>query len=146
VTDDDKEIETIYGHRFKYGEIRKAMCGEPFTMELVGEEADAVRRSLQVGIDAHLEICNSPERGDKYTEVIRPIVGIRALNCVVSVESLPTLMRRLVEDFDKQHPNYNDYDGDDGDDDARCLVTDIMTVLGFDENGKFVGREALGLV
>jgi hypothetical protein len=59
----------------------------------------------------------------------------RTLECCVSVESLPVLLRRLFE------LNAND----DVVDAAASLGGDILLTLGFDEYGQFVGREALGL-
>ena len=92
-------------------EIKKKMDGKPYDMSLVGVEAKLVYEAVNQGIDSHLEACFIPERGDSYD-----VVGHR-LNCAVSVDSLPVLLRRLVET---------------GNDDAMMLVGDILDTLGFD--------------
>ena len=74
-----------------------------------------------------------PDRGDRYDGGKRKagkLVICQTLECSVSPESLPVLLRRLF----------------DSDNEAGMrLAGDILTVLGFNEYGKFVGREALGL-
>jgi len=90
---------------------------------------DAVNK----GIDGHLEACFCPNRGDRYDGGKRKagkLVLCRTLECSVSIESLPVLLRRLSDFDDEAGPR---------------LASDIFTVLGFNECGKFVGREALGL-
>ena len=57
------------------------------------------------------------------------------LECCVSPESLPVLLRRLFE-LDTC---------DDIADAAMSLADAILMTLGFDECGEFVGKEALGL-
>lgn len=83
-----------------YKMIRDAMDGEPYFMTLTSSDASVVVEAVNQGIDAHLEACNSPDRGDRY-EPEETIVGgevlCRTLACVVSVESFPTLLRRLWE-------------------------------------------------
>ena len=49
---------------------------------------------------------------------------------MVSRESLPVLLRRLFELDDEA---------------ADRLASDILTVLGIDEYGRIVGREAVGV-
>jgi hypothetical protein len=108
-----------------YDAVRKAMGGDPFTMRLPGEgDIDAITAAVNQGIDAHLEACYIPDRGDSYE-----FEG-GALVCSVSPESMPVLLRRLFED---------------GSDDATSLASSFMTSLGFRDSGEFVGREALGL-
>ena len=109
-------------------------------MSLTGtDEIRAVVEAVNQGIDSHLEACFCPDLGDSYESGARTLEDGRVLcgahDCVVSVESLPVLLRRL---FDL---NTND----DVADTARSLGDDILMTLGFDEHGKFVGREALGL-
>ena len=59
----------------------------------------------------------------------------RTLECVVSVESLPVLLRRLCE---------SDLGGDpDVQSEGNRLASDILMVLGINEYGRYVGREAL---
>ena len=122
-----------------YRAIRTAMDGEPYTMSLTDTaEIRAVIEAVNEGIDSHLEACYCPERGDRYEgggRKVGELVLCRTLDCRVSVESLPTLLRRLFE-----------LDGDEEVVDAAAsLGRDILTTLGFDEYGHFVGRETLGL-
>ena len=84
-----------------YTTIRKAMGNEPFTMSLTDtDEIKAVIAAVNEGIDSHLEACYCPDRGDRYEGGKRKagkILICRTLDCVVSVESLPVLLRRLCE-------------------------------------------------
>lgn len=95
------------------------MKGEPFTMCLSSREATAVIEAVNQGIDSHLEACSCPDRGDTY------VTG-RKLECSVSVESLPTLIRRLTEQ-----------EGDTGPD----LANGMLEVLGFRDNGTWHEKE-----
>lgn len=131
-------IETGCGS-VSYEAVRAAMDGSPYTMSLTGtDEIRAVIEAVNQGIDAHLEACFCPDRGDSYEGGSRKagkLTLCRTLECCVSVESLPTLLRRLFE-----------LDGDEETvDAAMSLGGDILLTLGFDEYGQFVGREALGL-
>jgi hypothetical protein len=67
----------------------------PYDMSLVGEDRRACILAVNQGIDSRLEACNIPDRGDRFTDS-----GSR-LACVVSAESLPVLIRRLLEDGDE---------------------------------------------
>ena len=101
-------------------------------------EIRAVVEAVNQGIDGHLEACFCPDRGDRYEGGERKagkLVLCRSLDCVVSVESLPVLLRRLF-DLDTT---------DDVADAGMSLGGDILLTLGFDECGQFVGREAVGL-
>jgi hypothetical protein len=123
----------------RYEAVRAAMDGEPYTMSLTGtDEIRAVIKAVNQGIDSHLEACFCPDRGDRYEGSKRKagkLTICRTLECCISVESLPTLLRRLFE-----------LDGDEEMvDAAMSLGSDILLTLGFDEYGEFVGREALGL-
>ena len=74
---------------------------EGYTMSLVGEDGRAVITAVNQGIDAHLEACFVPDRDDRYgglaaQDVARKFSGNR-LECVVSPESLVTLVRRLMQ-------------------------------------------------
>jgi hypothetical protein len=122
-----------------YKAVRNAMDGEPYTMSLTGtDEIRAVIEAVNQGIDSHLEACFCPDRGDRYEGGSRKagkLTICRTLECCVSVESLPTLLRRLFE-----------LDGDEVTvEAATSLGSDILMTLGFNEYGQFVGREALGL-
>lgn len=117
-----------------YETVRTAMNGEPFTMSLTDtDEIKAVIMAVNQGIDAHLEACYCPDRGDRYDGGQRKagkLVLCTTLECSVSPESLPILLRRLCELEDGA---------------GMMLAGDILFVLGFNECGEFVGREALGL-
>ena len=118
-----------------YETIRTAMNGDPFTMSLTDQdEINAVIVAVNQGIDSHLEACYCPDRGDRYEgggRKLGKLVLCRTLECSVSPESLPVLLRRLF----------------DSDNEAGSrLASDILMVLGINEYGQFVGREAMGLV
>jgi hypothetical protein len=74
---------------------------EGYTMSLVGEDGRAVIAAVNQGIDAHLEACFVLDRGDRYGGLAAPNVSKKApatrLECVVSPESLVTLVRRLMQ-------------------------------------------------
>lgn len=127
-------IDTFSG-TVTYQTVREAMDGKPFTMSLTGQDdIEAVVEAVNQGIDAYLEACFCPDRGDRYDDGRRMAgrtVLCRTLECAVSPESLPVLLRRL---------------SDSGDETAMSLASDILASLGIDESGNFVGREALGLV
>ena len=116
-----------------YKAVRRAMVGQPYTMSLTDtDEIRAVVDAVNQGIDSHLEACFCPQRGDRFEGGKRTAGRFTlcyTLECVVSPESLPVLLRRLSE----------------GDDAGMMLAGDILMTLGFDEYGQFVGREAVGL-
>ena len=112
-----------------YETIRKAMNGEPFTMSLTDtDEIRAVVAAVNEGIDAHLEACFCPDRGDRYGGGKRKagkLILCHTLECVVSPESLPVLLRRLCE---------SELGGDTEVQSAGMrLTTDIFLILGIDE-------------
>lgn len=119
-------IENANCCQITYALIRQAMSGEPYTMSLVSTDAELVQQAVNIGIDGHLEACFVRDRGDRFEWR-----GHR-LECVLSSESLPTLLRRLYE-----------IEGEDGE--AAMLADAILHTLGFNDYGRFVGREALGL-
>ena len=123
-----------------YDTIRRAMANEPFTMSLTdSDEIKAVVAAVNEGIDAHLEACYCPDRGDRYGGGERragKLVLCRTLECVVSVESLPVLLRRLCE---------SDLGDPEVEAEGNRLASDILMVLGINEYGEYIGREALGL-
>lgn len=142
------------GYTYKYDDIRKAMNGENYPMSLPDKkEKQVVIKAVNMGIDSHLEACNIPDRGDSFVLGERSIQATEdtnfwdkgdklilatTLECEVSPESLPVLLRRLSEDME--------YTGEDGDDYdvGSSLASSILYTLGFSE-GEYVGREALGL-
>jgi hypothetical protein len=85
--------------------IGKAAPKRGYTMSLVGEDRQAVISAVNQGIDAHLEACFVPARGDSFR--LRTPKGIRGrisgprLECAVSSQSLPVLIRRLMESGDE---------------------------------------------
>ncbi len=123
-----------------YETIRTAMGEEPFTMSLTDEdEMRAVIAAVNEGIDSHLEACFCPDRGDRYEGGKRragKLVLCRTLECSISPESLPVLLRRL-------------YESDLGDAETESagnrLASDILMCRGINEYGELVGREAVGL-
>jgi hypothetical protein len=112
-----------------YAEILHACVdceANPFTMRnLNANDYRVIALCVNLGIDSHLEaIFNANEeiRSDG--------------NCDLSPENLCVLLRRLSE--------YN-FSTDDDYDSAHGLVDSILTVLGFDDCGRYVGRVAMGL-
>ena len=132
-------IETGSGS-VSYEAVRAAMGGEPYTMSLTGtDEIRAVIGAVNQGIDSHLEACFCPARGDRYEGGSRKagkLVLCRSLECCISVESLSVLLRRLCE---------SDLGDTETESAGMRLATDILYVLGFNDYGEFIGREALGL-
>ena len=74
-------------------------------MSLVGEDRQKVIAAVNRGIDAYLEACFVPARGDRFR--LQTPAGIRGrisgphLECQVSPQSLPVLIRRLMESGDE---------------------------------------------
>jgi hypothetical protein len=135
-----RKIDTGSG-TVTYETVRKAMGGEPFTMNLTdSDEIRAMITAVNEGIDSHLEACFCPGRGDRYKHGMRTagrLVLCRTLECTISSKSLPVLLRRLCE---------SELDGEANVQSAGTrLASDILTGLGIDESGRFVGRKALGL-
>ena len=121
-----------------YDTVRQALAGEPFTMSLTEEdEIRAVIAAVSEGIDGHLEACYCPSRGDRYDGGKRKggtYLLCRSLECTISPESLPTLLRRLCE---------SDFGNSETESAGMRLASDILMVLGINEYGYFVGQEAL---
>jgi len=154
-TKDDTRVLTNQNCcEIEYDAIIAACKGENYTMSLVGRDADVVIKAVNIGIDSRLQACNCPDRGDDYGQGKRSIIAsertkfweageelvlANTLECSISPESLCVLLRRLFEDME--------YTGEDDDDcDVGWSVGgDILMTLGFNDCGKFVGREALGL-
>jgi hypothetical protein len=105
---------------------------EPFTMTIRCQiEWAAIAQCVNQGIDAHLEACNV-QGIDRYDNG----------DCAVSPKSLCVLLRRLGDTEFKDTDKHN---ADDIWDAATSLQSSIFTVLGIDEYGNYVGREAMGL-
>ena len=96
--------------------IRQAMAEADlthYTMSLVDDdEIQSVISAVNIGIDAHLTACYCPDRGDLYQHGERSITATsdsrywkkgdklqlaQTLECCVSSDSLPVLLRRLNE-------------------------------------------------
>ena len=104
----------------------------PFNMTIRCQiEWSAIAQCVNRGIDAHLEACNL-QGIDRYD----------AGDCAVSPHSLCVLLRRLG---DTEFRDTDDHNADDIWDAATSLQASILMVLGIDEYGKYVGREAMGL-
>lgn len=69
-------------------------CNGLYYANLKGDDHRLVIRAVNQGIDTHLEACYVPARGDRY------VCGGGALECHISIESLPVLVRRLLEEGD----------------------------------------------
>ena len=114
----DKSFRNANGCVISYEDVIKACEGELFKVKLSPDEGKIVEKAVNIGIDAHLEACFVPDRGDLFEW--QHLKGGRVrLFCVVSPESLPVLIRRL---FDK--------------DDTSDIAGSLLTSLGFDEEGK----------
>lgn len=109
-----------------YDDVIKACGGFRYQMSLTSkDEIKAVITAVNQGIDSHLEACYVPDRGDSYEGGERTagkLVMCRTLDCTVSPESLPVLLRRLSED---------------GDEVGMSLVEGILTTLHFDDSGEY---------
>ena len=86
--------------------IAEATPKRGYSMSLVSEDRLAVIAAVNQGIDSHLEACYVPARGDRFS--LRTPPGIRGrisgprLECRVSAQSLPVLIRRLMESENEQ--------------------------------------------
>jgi hypothetical protein len=129
--DDDNDLGKLVTNNLvtiSYDLIREAMKGENYTARLAGDDGQYVMDAVNVGIDARLEACYVPDRGDHYRWCGGKLVTL------VSPESFPVLLRRLFE-----------ADNDENEGGPGTLAADMLMTLGFNESGKLVGREALGL-
>ena len=85
--------------------ITRAAPRRGYPMSLVGEDRHAVIAAVNQGIDAHLETCFVPDRGDRFRmqipQGIRGWISGPRLECRVSPQSLPVLLRRLLESGDE---------------------------------------------
>jgi hypothetical protein len=101
--------------------IGKATPKAGYRMSLVAEDRQEVIAAVNQGIDAYLEACYVPARGDSFRLQTPP--GIRGrisgprLECKVSPKSLPVLVRRLMES---------------GDDQAESLASSMCQTLGIE--------------
>jgi len=81
------DFENDNGCTVTYDCVRKAIGDEPFTMSLTDtDEIQAVIEAVNQGIDAHLEACFSPDRGDRYEGAERKA---RKLQILIERSKLP---------------------------------------------------------
>lgn len=110
----------------------EAADSDPFTMKIRCKvEWAAIAQCVNQGIDSHLEACFVSGK-DKYDDG----------RCSVSPESLCTLLRRLGDTYFEAS---EDHSSEDLYDAATSLQSSIFIVLGIDDYGEYVGREAMGL-
>lgn len=110
----------------------EATDSDPFTMTIrCPIEWAAISQAVNRGLDAHLEACNL-QGTDRYDNG----------DCAVSPHSLCVLLRRLG---DTEFRNTDDHNANDIWDTATSLQSSIFTVLGIDDCGRYVGREAMGV-
>ena len=85
--------------------IGKAAPKAGYRMSLVGEDLQKAIAAVNQGIDAYLEACFVPGRGDSFRletpQGIRGKMSGPRLECKVSPKSLPVLVRRLIESDDE---------------------------------------------
>ena len=103
----------------------------PFTMKIrCSLEWAAIAQCVNEGIDSHLEaICDPSDVFDNG-------------NCSVTPHSLCVLLRRMG---DTEFQATEEHIADELWDAATSLQSSIFTVLGIDESGNYIGREAMGL-
>lgn len=117
------------GVDISYEQIRRAQGDEPYPMRLKNRrEVEAVLAAVNQGIDSHLEACFVPDRGDRYElgtfDVCGKTVG-NCLDCEVSPESLPVLIRRLSE---------LEHEDEEVAQEAWLLADDILGTLELEED------------
>jgi len=118
-----------------YAAVREAQGDEPFHITTQCQtQANALAEAINIGIDARLQAVSVTDK------IVAKMVGDKVLanelQLEITPDTLPVLIRRL---FDGQGMDDETFDA------AHTLGGDIMNSLGFDDTGKFVGREALGL-
>ena len=110
----------------------EATDSDPFVMTIRCKvEWAAVAHCVNQGIDAYLEACCIKDK-DVFDNG----------NCSVSPQSLCTLLRRLG---DTEFKATEKHSAEDLWDAATTLQSSIFMVLGIDDYGTYVGREAMGL-
>jgi hypothetical protein len=98
--------------------IGKAAPKAGYNMSLVAEDRQKVIAAVNQDIDAYLEACFVPDRGDSFRfhtpKGIRGKISGPRLECKVSPKSLPVLVCRLMESDDER---------------AESLASDICQTL-----------------
>ena len=104
---------------------------DPFTMTIrCASEWAVIATCVNAGIDSHLEaICDPNDVFDHG-------------RCSVTPHSLCVLLRRMG---DTEFRDTDKHAADDLFDASTSLQSSIFTVLGIDESGQYIGREAMGL-
>ena len=103
----------------------------PFTMTIrCPVEWAAIAQCVNQGIDSYLEAVCDPQ--DVFDNGY----------CSVTPHSLCVLLRRMG---DTEFRHTDSHSADDLWDTATSLQSSIFTVLGIDEYGEYIGREAMGL-
>jgi hypothetical protein len=103
----------------------------PFTMTIrCSLEWATIAQCINQGIDSHLEaVCDPQDVFDNGS-------------CSVTPHSLCVLLRRMG---DTEFQDSDCHSAGDIWDAATSLQSSIFTVLGIDEYGEYIGREAMGL-
>ena len=118
-----------------YSKVLKAIeatASDPFTMTIRCKvEWAAIAQCVNQGIDSHLEACFVNGK-DKFENGY----------CSVSPKSLCTLLRRLGDSYFHATEEHSQEDLWEA---AMSLQSSIFIVLGIDDFGNYVGREAMGL-
>lgn len=105
---------------------------DPFEMTIRCQaEWSAIAQCVNQGIDAYLEACNLQDQ-DTYDNGY----------CSVTPYSLCVLLRRLG---DTNYRETDEHSADEIWDAATSLQSSILMVLGIDNEGEYIGREAMGL-
>tara|TARA_R110002049_G_scaffold215606_1_gene387081 strand:+ start:43745 stop:44149 length:405 start_codon:yes stop_codon:yes gene_type:complete len=103
----------------------------PFTMSIrCPLEWAAIAQCVNQGIDSYLEAICDPQNVFENG------------HCSVTPHSLCVLLRRMG---DTEFQNTDSHSADDIWDAAISIQSSIFTVLGIDEYGEHIGREAMGL-
>lgn len=122
------------GIEIGYDLVKQAQGSKPYPMSLTGKAIDVVTAAVNRGIDSYLEACFIPDRGDSFMPGKRETANTficRTLECRVSPESMPVLLRRL----------FSLEGSDEFEEEARSLASSILTTLGIDEEGKWKPKE-----
>ena len=110
----------------------EAADSDTFTMTICCKvEWAAIAQCVSQGIDSHLEACFVNGK-DKFENGY----------CSVSPKSLCTLLRRLGDSYFHATEEHSQEDLWEA---AMSLQSSIFIVLGIDDLGNYVGREAMGL-
>jgi len=79
-----------------YGRITRACRGQAYDAVFRGPDVNLVKECVNQGIDSHLEACSIEGRDSYELKYGGPVSGME-LRCRISPESLPVLLRRMVE-------------------------------------------------